>query len=241
MVDLAREQGLVLMADHTYCYTPAVLKIRELIEAGELGEHPVRGLRPDQPRTGPARRRRLLGPRSARSVHPRLRPARRPPADRRLRARRRSARRGQGLCRLPEPAAARRRHGARPRELAEPHQDPADGDRRHPAHPGLGRPEPAATPERLRPRRRPGAPVGRHGRPDRRHDLLPSRRHVGPGPARARGPRRDGRPSSPTRSGTGASPRTDGDAGLRVLSVLEAAATSTASGGGARRPGHRRP
>ena len=38
MVDLASEQGLVLMADHTYCYTPAVLKIRELIEAGELGD-----------------------------------------------------------------------------------------------------------------------------------------------------------------------------------------------------------
>ena len=38
MVRFAVEQGLVLMADHTYCYTPAVLKIRELIEAGELGE-----------------------------------------------------------------------------------------------------------------------------------------------------------------------------------------------------------
>ncbi|WP_426241961.1 Gfo/Idh/MocA family protein [Nocardioides sp. LHG3406-4] len=38
MVDLARSQGLVLMADHTYCYTPAVLKIRELVEAGELGD-----------------------------------------------------------------------------------------------------------------------------------------------------------------------------------------------------------
>ncbi|WP_110182151.1 Gfo/Idh/MocA family protein [Nocardioides solisilvae] len=38
MVEAAREQGLVLMADHTYCYTPAVLKIRELVEAGELGE-----------------------------------------------------------------------------------------------------------------------------------------------------------------------------------------------------------
>jgi predicted dehydrogenase len=38
MVDLAREQGLVLMADHTYCYTPAVLKIRELVAAGELGD-----------------------------------------------------------------------------------------------------------------------------------------------------------------------------------------------------------
>lgn len=38
MIELARERGLVLMADHTYCYTPAVLKIRELIGAGELGE-----------------------------------------------------------------------------------------------------------------------------------------------------------------------------------------------------------
>ncbi|MCW2820184.1 MAG: oxidoreductase [Marmoricola sp.] len=38
MVQMARDAGLVLMADHTYCYTPAVLKIRELVESGELGE-----------------------------------------------------------------------------------------------------------------------------------------------------------------------------------------------------------
>jgi len=38
MVRLAKSAGLVLMADHTYCYTPAVLKIRELVEQGELGE-----------------------------------------------------------------------------------------------------------------------------------------------------------------------------------------------------------
>ncbi len=38
MLDLARDNDLVLMADHTYCYTPAVLKIAELIEGGELGE-----------------------------------------------------------------------------------------------------------------------------------------------------------------------------------------------------------
>ncbi len=38
MVDEAERRGLVLMADHTYCYTPAVLKIRELIQEGELGE-----------------------------------------------------------------------------------------------------------------------------------------------------------------------------------------------------------
>ena len=38
MVDLAAEQGLVLMADHTYCYTPAVLAMRDLIARGELGD-----------------------------------------------------------------------------------------------------------------------------------------------------------------------------------------------------------
>ncbi|MGO1173015.1 MAG: Gfo/Idh/MocA family protein [Actinomycetaceae bacterium] len=38
MVAAAAAAGTVLMADHTYCYTPAVLKIRELIESGELGE-----------------------------------------------------------------------------------------------------------------------------------------------------------------------------------------------------------
>ncbi|HWK76482.1 Gfo/Idh/MocA family oxidoreductase [Microbacterium sp.] len=38
MVARAAESGLVLMADHTYCYTPAVLKIRELIAEGELGD-----------------------------------------------------------------------------------------------------------------------------------------------------------------------------------------------------------
>jgi len=38
MVEEADERGLVLMADHTYCYTPAVLKIRELIADGSLGD-----------------------------------------------------------------------------------------------------------------------------------------------------------------------------------------------------------
>lgn len=38
MIERAAERGLVLMADHTYCYTPAVLKIRELIADGALGD-----------------------------------------------------------------------------------------------------------------------------------------------------------------------------------------------------------
>jgi predicted dehydrogenase len=38
LVREAEEHGLVLMADHTYCYTPAVQKIREIILDGDLGD-----------------------------------------------------------------------------------------------------------------------------------------------------------------------------------------------------------
>ncbi|UXM89855.1 Gfo/Idh/MocA family protein [Paenarthrobacter sp. JL.01a] len=38
MVDEANARGLVLMADHTYCFTPAVLKIQELVSSGALGD-----------------------------------------------------------------------------------------------------------------------------------------------------------------------------------------------------------
>jgi predicted dehydrogenase len=38
MVEVARREGLTLMADHTYCYTPVVQKIRELVAEGALGE-----------------------------------------------------------------------------------------------------------------------------------------------------------------------------------------------------------
>lgn len=38
MVAEAEANGLVLMADHTHCYTPAVLKMQELVQAGSLGE-----------------------------------------------------------------------------------------------------------------------------------------------------------------------------------------------------------
>jgi predicted dehydrogenase len=38
MVAAAEAAGVVLMADHTFCYTPAVLKIAELIKEGELGD-----------------------------------------------------------------------------------------------------------------------------------------------------------------------------------------------------------
>lgn len=35
---LAERSGLVLMCDHTYCFTPAVRRIRELIGSGEIGD-----------------------------------------------------------------------------------------------------------------------------------------------------------------------------------------------------------
>lgn len=38
MVDAASMNSLVLMTDHTYCYTPAVSKIRDLIADGRLGD-----------------------------------------------------------------------------------------------------------------------------------------------------------------------------------------------------------
>ncbi|UOE42760.1 Gfo/Idh/MocA family protein [Agromyces larvae] len=38
MVAAADAAGVTLMTDHTYCYTPAVLKMRELISDGHLGD-----------------------------------------------------------------------------------------------------------------------------------------------------------------------------------------------------------
>ena len=38
LVTQAEDSGLVLMCDHTYCHTPAVTKIREILHSGELGD-----------------------------------------------------------------------------------------------------------------------------------------------------------------------------------------------------------
>jgi predicted dehydrogenase len=38
LVVAAEKRGVVLMCDHTYCYTPAVQRIRELLHSGVLGE-----------------------------------------------------------------------------------------------------------------------------------------------------------------------------------------------------------
>jgi predicted dehydrogenase len=38
LVAEAADRGLTLMCDHTYCYTPAVSSIRDMVRSGELGE-----------------------------------------------------------------------------------------------------------------------------------------------------------------------------------------------------------
>ncbi|MFJ1564037.1 Gfo/Idh/MocA family protein [Streptomyces erythrochromogenes] len=38
LVAEAEKRGLTLMCDHTYCYTPAVRRIRKMVRSGELGE-----------------------------------------------------------------------------------------------------------------------------------------------------------------------------------------------------------
>ncbi|WP_117210345.1 Gfo/Idh/MocA family protein [Allorhizocola rhizosphaerae] len=38
LVEEAESRGLQLMCDHTYCYTPAVSRIRDALHSGELGE-----------------------------------------------------------------------------------------------------------------------------------------------------------------------------------------------------------
>jgi predicted dehydrogenase len=38
LIDLAKKKGLVLMVGHTFLYSPAVRKIKEIIDTGEVGE-----------------------------------------------------------------------------------------------------------------------------------------------------------------------------------------------------------
>ena len=146
----------------------------------------------------------------------------------------RPARRGQGLRRLPDDAAGQRRHRARPRQLAEPDQDPADGHRRQsqrtlvwddlePAAAALASTTAASTSHRRRERRRAAARGRQRLLPARRHAWLPpcpSARRCRAMVAEFAAAIREGRP-----------PRTDGAAGLRVLSVLEAASDEPGADG----------
>ena len=81
LVQAAEDRGLVLMCDHTYCYTSAVQGAATPRAERRARRHPVHRLRADQPRPGAARRQRALGPGPARPVDPGLPPP--PGRDRR--------------------------------------------------------------------------------------------------------------------------------------------------------------
>ena len=158
------------MTDHTYCYTPAVQKMRELVASGELGDiHFVDSVRINLGLVQPDIDVLWdLAPHDL-SILDFILPG--GLADGRgPRHRRGPDRCGPRVRGPPDPAAGGRRARPRPRQLAQPHQDPPDGHRRLAPHARVGRPQPAAAPQHLRPGRRP-RPVrrspGRTARPRR--------------------------------------------------------------------------
>ena len=172
MVARAAELDRVLMVDHTFCYTAPVLKMRELIAEGHLGEilfvDSVRiNLGIVQPDVDVFWD---LAPHDL-SILDFILPGGLVPsgvaaqgAD--------PLGTGQSCVGLPDAAAAGRGDRPRARQLAQPHQDPADGRRGQQAHARLGRPVPAAATHRLRPWRRARAAAA--GQDDGQH-LLPPR------------------------------------------------------------------
>ncbi len=56
LIDEAARRRLVLMVDHTFVYTGAVQKMRELVSAGRAGRHQLLRFGPHQSRAVPARR-----------------------------------------------------------------------------------------------------------------------------------------------------------------------------------------
>ena len=154
LVEVAADAGLVLMCDHTYCYTPAVRRIRDMVRGGELGD--IQYVDSIRINLGLVQhgRRRVLGPRAPRPVDPRPRaaPEARPVAVAAHGADPIGAGRAcVGYLTLP---ARQRRHGARERQLAQPHQGAHHARRRLAPHGRVGRHEPGAAPVGARPGRR---------------------------------------------------------------------------------------
>ncbi len=87
LIQEATRRNLVLMVDHTFVYTRAVRKIRDLISDGSLGDVYYYDFDARESRAFPARRQRDLGSRRPRSVDHRLSDGR--AAGCRLRKRRR--------------------------------------------------------------------------------------------------------------------------------------------------------
>ena len=222
MVDLAGRAGLVLMCDHTYCYTPAVQQIRELVGSGELGElHFVDSVRINLGLVQPDIDVLWdLAPHDL-SILDFVLPAGVPTAGVGAHGADPigAGRACVGHLTLPLPDDGAR---ARARQLAVPDQDPPDGDRRLAAHAGVGRPQPAAA-ARIYDR---GVDVARTSDAGadraastvsyRLGDMVarrcPSARRCGSMVDEFAAAIREGRPAL-----------TDGRSGLRVLEVLEAA------------------
>ena len=229
LVAATARSGLVLMCDHTYCYTPAVRKLGELL-GRRPRRPPVLRLGPHQPRSGPGGRRHLwdLAAHDL-SILDFLLPDGHPPRPSGPRGPTRSASAtpASATCRCQLAGGGDRPH---PRQLAQPDQDPDHHRRRLQADRGLGRHQPGPAPVHVRQGRRPGP--ARVWRTVRREadGVLPHRRHGGAGPARGRGAGRGGQgAAAAVREGRPA--LTDGESGLRVLKVLEAVPRSLAAGG----------
>ena len=187
MVKAAEERDVVLHCDHTFCYTPAVQKIRDLVAAGELG----RPLYYDSVRVNLGLVQEEvdvfwdlaphdisildfilgIGPRDPLGDGGGRRPARPRPR----------------LRRLPHDAVQRRPAGSLPPQLAEPDEDPHDDRRRLRADGRLERPAPGPAGERLRVGHRPRRDRPLAGGAAAPKGVLSHRQHDGAGAARAGG------------------------------------------------------
>ena len=69
LIALAERKHLKIMVDHTFLFTGAVRKIKQLIDSGELGDHLLLRHHASEPWPVPAQRKCYLGSRAPRSVH----------------------------------------------------------------------------------------------------------------------------------------------------------------------------
>ena len=219
LIDEAAGAALVLMVDHTFVYTGAVRKIRELVAGGELGDiyyyDSVRvnlGLFQHDVE-------RDLGSGGPRPVDHGLRAAEQPVAV--------SA---TGLAHVPGAAGEHRLHDdvlrrhadrARARELARAGEGAPHADRRQPQMIVYDDLEPS---EKIKVydkgiTRQPDDPE--NDLSDARR--LPHRRHVGAAARRDRGAAASRRAFRRLHRRRGSGRMTDGEAGLRVVRLLEAA------------------
>ena len=148
LIQMARERDVTLMSGHTFEYSAPVMKIRELIDSGELGDiFYISSVRANLG-TVPPRRQRGLGPGDARHLdHPDV--ARPDAARSELPGREPLSRSRRGRC-AAHAALCQQRDRLRARELARPEQDSADDDRRIAQDAGVRRHGAAGKNSRLR-------------------------------------------------------------------------------------------